>query len=259
MKKEICCEGYRYLHRTTRDRLTFTRHTHKIYEIMYFFRGETAYSIENQLFHLSPGDILLIPPAHQHCTIYEGDAPYERAVINFSDSLVDHALVKRVFADTRVFHTSSVPAFLEYYKRLDSYADLPHREDRGRVGVALLTELLCLLASLDPSLAVLAVGKRDAFTETVLSYIEQNLTSITSMEDICHALYVSPSHLCKIFRETLNISPMKYLRQRRLHRAHDLLRSGERPTNLYLECGFRNYSSFYRAYREYFGTSPAEQ
>ncbi len=258
MKKEICCENYRYLHRTTQDRLKFVRHSHKTYEIMYFFRGDTSYAIENQIFHLSPGDILLIPAGHSHCTVYEGDSPYEWAVINFSDVLVDQSLLSRVFANTRVFHTASVPAFRDYYKRLDSYADLPHRDDRSRISVALLTELLCLLAALDPALAVRAVGKQDAFTETVLSYIEQNLTLITSMEDICHALYISPSHLCKIFRETLNISPMKYLRQRRLHRAHDLLRSGERPTNLYLECGFRDYSSFYRAYREYFGTAPTE-
>ena len=138
-------------------------------------------------------------------------------------------------------------------------ADIPHKEDRERIAEALLTELLCLLGGLDPALAVPAGNRQDSTVGAVIRYIDENLTSIRSMDEICHALYISPSHLCKAFQEVLNISPMKYLRLRRLHHAHDLLRSGERPTTLYTECGFRDYSSFYRAYREHFGISPAEQ
>ena len=189
----------------------------------------------------------------------EGNTPYERAVIDFSDVLVDSALLGRVFSETRVYHTSSLPNFREYYRRLDFYADIPNKGDRERIAVALLTELLCLLAGLSPTLAVPAGGRQDTTVDEALRYIDAHLTTIKSMDEICHALFISPSHLCKAFHEVLNTSPMKYLRRRRLHHANDLLRSGERPTNLYLECGFRDYSSFYRAYRDYFGISPAEQ
>ena len=155
-----------------------------------------------------------------------------------------------------MYHTASLPAFADYYRRLDSYADLPHREDRECISVALLTELLCLLGGLDPALAVPSGGRQDPTVEAILKYIDENLTTIRSMEEICRALYISRSHLYNAFNEALNISPMQYLRRRRLHHAHDLLRSGERPTNLYTECGFRDYSTFYRAYIKYYGHSP---
>lgn len=259
MKKEICFEGYRYRHHTTADPQKFIRHAHKTFEIVYFLGGDISYVIETQRFRLTPGDIVMIPASRYHYAAVEGSSPYERAVIDFSDTLADPALVRRVFSDTRVYHTSSLPPFREYYRRLDAYADIPRREDRERISVALLTELLCLLGGLDPSLAVPAGGRQDTTVEAVLRYIDENLTTIRSMDEICRALYISPSHLCKAFGEVLNTSPMKYLRRRRLHHAHELLRSGERPTTLYQECGFRDYSSFYRAYRDYFGVSPADQ
>ena len=261
MKKEIAFENYRYRHHTTTDPLhtKFIRHAHKTNEIVYLVEGDISYVIENQRFRLSPGDIVLIPGNRYHYAAVEGNAPYERAVIDFPDSLVESALFQRVFPETRVYHTASLPQFCEYYRRLDSYADIPNKGDRERIATALLTELLCLLAGLSPTLAVSAGDRQDTTVDAVLRYIDENLTTIRSMEEICHALFISPSHLCKAFHEVLSISPMKYLRQRRLHHAHDLLRSGERPTNLYLECGFRDYSSFYRAYRDYFGISPAEQ
>ena len=261
MKKEIAFENYRYRHHTTTDPLhtKFIRHAHKTNEIVYLVEGDISYVIENQRFRLSPGDIVLIPGNRYHYAAVEGNAPYERAVIDFPDTLADPVLLQRVFPETRVYHTASLPQFREYYRRLDSYADIPNKGDRERIATALLTELLCLLAGLSPTLAVSAGDRQDTTVDAVLRYIDENLTTIRSMEEICHALFISPSHLCKAFHEVLSISPMKYLRQRRLHHAHDLLRSGERPTNLYLECGFRDYSSFYRAYRDYFGISPAEQ
>lgn len=261
MKKEISFENYRYRHHTTADPLhtKFIRHAHKTYEIVYLVGGDISYVIENQRFRLTPGDVVMIPGSRYHYAVVEGNLPYERAVIDFPDTLADPTLIQRVFSETRVYHTASLPQFCEYYRRLDSYADIPNKGDRERIATALLTELLCLLAGLSPTLVVPAGGRQDTTVDAVLRYIDENLTTIKSMDEICHALFISPSHLCKAFHEVLNTSPMKYLRRRRLHHAHDLLRSGERPTNLYLECGFRDYSSFYRAYREYFGISPAEQ
>ena len=261
MKKEISFENFRYRHHTTQDPIhtKFIRHAHRTYEIVYLVGGDISYVIENQRFRLTPGDIVLVPASRYHYAAVEGNTPYERAVIDFPDELADPELIARAFDKTQVYHTASLSAFRDFYHRLDTYADIPNRRDRERIATALLTELLCLLCGLDPSLAVPAGGRQDTTVEAALKYMEENLTSIRSMDEICHALYISPSHLCKAFSEVLNTSPMRYLRRRRLHHAHDLLRSGERPTNLYQECGFRDYSSFYRAYREYFGLSPADQ
>ena len=259
MKKEICLDDYRYRHHTTYNPQKCIRHAHKALEIVYFINGDISYVIDGHRFPLAPGDIVIIPASRYHYADIAGKAPYERAVIDFMDTLGPPSLVKRVFYEPRVFRTAGLPAFRDYYKRLDEYADIPQREDRERIAKALLVELLCLLAGLNPSLSVAPEVQNNNTVETAIAYMNEHMASICSMKEICEALYISPSHLCKVFREVLNTSPMKYLRTRRLHHAHNLLRMGERPTILYTECGFRDYSSFYRAYREYFGISPTEQ
>ena len=40
--------------------------------------------------------------------------------------------------------------------------------------------------------------------------------------------------------------------------ARQLILSGAAPTKVFAQCGFSDYSAFYRAYRKEFGISPAE-
>ena len=35
-----------------------------------------------------------------------------------------------------------------------------------------------------------------------------------------------------------------------------IIESGEKPTEIFAECGFSNYPSFFRAYRAFYGFSP---
>ena len=50
---------------------------------------------------------------------------------------------------------------------------------------------------------------------------------------------------------------MHYLRDKRLMLAQTLLGSGNKPTEIYEQCGFRDYATFYRAYVRYFGVNPS--
>ena len=47
-----------------------------------------------------------------------------------------------------------------------------------------------------------------------------------------------------------------YVRNKKLLLAHRKMRHGKKPTEIYLECGFSSYPSFYRAYIAYFGKKP---
>ena len=40
--------------------------------------------------------------------------------------------------------------------------------------------------------------------------------------------------------------------------AKNFISNGMHPTKVYFECGFKDYSSFYRAYIKKYGTSPSE-
>ena len=40
--------------------------------------------------------------------------------------------------------------------------------------------------------------------------------------------------------------------------ARELLRQGQKPTDICSACGYRDYTTFYRAYTSYFGHSPRQ-
>jgi AraC-like DNA-binding protein len=94
--------------------------------------------------------------------------------------------------------------------------------------------------------------------QEAVKYIEENLCTVGGIDEICRELYISKSHLHHLFATELDTSPKKYILDRRLDRARQALATGERATEIYSECGFGDYTTFYRNYRSYFGHAPSE-
>ena len=92
--------------------------------------------------------------------------------------------------------------------------------------------------------------------QKILSYVNKNLTSINKAEDISGALFFSKSYVMHLFKSELRVGVMEYVRDKKILLAHQKIRKGEKPSEVYSKCGFSNYPSFYRAYKAYFGSSP---
>ena len=46
---------------------------------------------------------------------------------------------------------------------------------------------------------------------------------------------------------------------KRLSKAQKLIIEGEKPTSIYVECGFTDYGTFFRNYTSYFGYTPSQK
>ena len=62
--------------------------------------------------------------------------------------------------------------------------------------------------------------------------------------------------MMRLFHREMGLTIYNYLTQRRLLHARDLMGQGMRATEACYRSGFRSYSSFTRAYRTHFGTTP---
>ncbi|MCX6900952.1 MAG: helix-turn-helix domain-containing protein [Verrucomicrobia bacterium] len=72
-----------------------------------------------------------------------------------------------------------------------------------------------------------------------------------------HVSFVSASHLARLFRSRLGISPLRHLKQVRLERAAQLLRSSaDAVVTIARRVGYRNSSHFVRDFRRKFGVTP---
>ena len=121
----------------------------------------------------------------------------------------------------------------------------------------LLHTLFCDLALLPPE-----EGRRHApqhpLLSAALSHIRENLFTVQDVKEIADALHTTESYLFRLFRTELGISPKRYITEKRLLAAKSYIRLGRRPTEVFSECGFADYSSFFRAYKKHFGTPPSE-
>lgn len=60
------------------------------------------------------------------------------------------------------------------------------------------------------------------------------------------------------FRELFATSPFKWIKEKRLQTARELIvHAGKRPTEIYLDIGFEDYSHFSKSYKSYFGYLPS--
>jgi AraC family transcriptional regulator len=78
------------------------------------------------------------------------------------------------------------------------------------------------------------------------------------LEDVARELYVSPFHLCRLFKEETGIPMHRYVNRLRLRASLEPLTEGMSLTELALSLGFAGHSHFTTAFRKEFGMSPSE-
>ena len=80
-------------------------HHHDFFEIFFLISGDVSYTIESRVYHLMPGDLLLISPKelHQICIRNEISA-YERFVLWVDPQMLQRMLEKQGFTAVRCAH-----------------------------------------------------------------------------------------------------------------------------------------------------------
>ena len=90
----------------------------------------------------------------------------------------------------------------------------------------------------------------------VAEYINAHLFAELSVRSLASRFYVSVSQLNRQFKQATGFAPWDYIVGKRLISARNLIRGGKPATTAFSECGFNDYSSFYRHYLKRFGVPP---
>lgn len=94
----------------------------------------------------------------------------------------------------------------------------------------------------------------------LLDFMEKNFCEDLSMEEFASYSGRSLATFKRDFKKVSPIPPQKWLIEKRLLKAHDLLRSGHRKiSDVYLDVGFKSLSHFSTTYKKMFGSSPTKE
>ena len=231
---------------------------HSFYELMFNLEGENEYVIENRRYVIKKGDVLLIKPGAFHYKRRVIKSPMGVYCLGFIPEKIENGgIAERIFEKGEHFFIGTDSALAELLSAAKK--KLQKSKNNALHFIKAMTEsLVLILSDLDIN-EEKTPDVKNKNVQKMLDYIKENLPSIKRVEDISNALFFSDSYTRTLFKKEMNIGIMEYVRNKKVLLAHRKIRHGKKPTEVYAECGFSNYTSFYRAYLAYLGYSPRMQ
>ena len=238
----------------------FGKHFHDFYELLLFKTGNVRFIVENHCYSPKKNDLFLFPPGAYHFVdVLSDNVPYDRFVLQFDKTKLEETILDSVFQEKRCINLNSCPEILEWFERFHRYVETYPEDQLAKIDRQLIYELLMLLshqADTEKHENLLLDG--NPIITKALEYIEENFVNIHTVEDISDALYISKTYLFYCFKKYLDISPIRYVQAKKLLYARQLIKNGEKPTEVNEKCGIPEYTTFFRLYKKQFGFPPSK-
>lgn len=246
-------------------------HTHDYYEFYFFLGGEVSIVIDEEVHPLSVGDMILIPPRTiHHLDIINPDIPYERFIFWISEDYCQQLLdlskdyvypMQHVATFHRYIYHFDVPTFNRIkYKILSLIEELNSNRFGKEAYVSLcVNDLIFSLSRYTYEIENKATPKEEhSLYQNLLQYIDHHIDDEITLDILAKEFYVSKYHIAHVFKENTGSSIHQYIIKKRLYMSRDAILSYTGISEAYLMCGFKDYSSFFRAFKKEFGISPKE-
>lgn len=239
----------------------FPLHIHSNYEILCFLSGDANYIVEGTAYPLHKGDFILIRQTEAHRLSLTSDSPYNRIIVNFSPKKPDDALTKRLMApfnDRPSGSQNHYPAsdFPTQYA-LHCMEEICSCDDHN-LRCAYLTVILNEFSAMFEKNAKQEKEDVPTLYAEIFRYINRHISESISLQQISDRFFISKSQLNRNFKRIIGSTVWDYIIEKRLLLAKKYIEEGASPTKVYLDCGFNDYTAFYRAYRSKFGISPSK-
>ncbi len=236
-------------------------HLHRSFEFLTLLEGEITLRIGNDIYELSSGESVLIPPFVPHSIDASDDSAFFIAVFsgNYAEDVAQLFKSKRAESYKFTLSEKTVSYISEHL-----YPGAEATEDEGtpmpKPKKFMLKSCLYAITSEFLDGATLKDKKReDMLILEVLSYIEAHFLENMTLCDMAHTLGYSHEYVSRVFNRTLGINFKALVNQYRLEYALRLIReSDDALVSIAMASGFQSLRSFNRACRDILGASPTE-
>lgn len=232
-------------------------HYHSCFEIYCLTDGECDSFVDDKLYNLHPGDMIIIPPGAIHATHYNGKK-HSRVLINFSMHYISSSLIDVVSKGVYFFKNEGAEEelnrmFAEIAKEescSDSFSEEAIR--------SLLARLIIMAVRHEPRQAEKISSS--SFIEDAVRYVQNNYRNPICLDDIAKSCGVSKVHLSRRFKEKIGIGLNEYIAIYRLKNAKELLLTQDKMSicEVAFECGFNDSNYFSWLFKKTYGVTPSQ-
>ena len=246
-------------------------HVHDYYEFYFPVAGKIEMEIDGKHTPLSSRSVVVVPPGTIHRAVTENDErSYCRYVFWISPSYYHRLsgqteelsyIVRRAESDRKyIYHFSEH----EYALVQSKILRLIEEESTSRFGKDVFTSIM--ISDLIMTLSRFAYEQdhprrleREGDTiQAMIGYIDRHLDEDLSLENLGEQFYISKYYAAHEFKERTGMSVHQYIIKKRLERCADEMKTGKSVSRVYADCGFTDYSAFYRAFKKEYNLSPKD-
>ena len=245
--------------------------SHDFLEIAYIFSGEGKYRIEDTIYTVQEGDLLIINPGdrHQSLNCPEAETPSTEFFVGFSDIRI--AGCKDNFLPLpdgqHILHTTG--ELRQRLLRICSAMEAENavrRQGRYFMMKAYLMQMLLLVIRERCEPMERPVGcafesaSKKYVVEQIMNYIEDHYSEKISLDQIAENMYLSPFYISRIFKSETGNAPIRYLINIRLEKAKELLEGGYEGSiqEVAAQVGYDDAYHFSKLFKKRYGISPSQ-
>lgn len=255
----------RFVHHKNTDKPeNHVLHINSYLEVYVFVEGNHQYIVEDRLYDLQRGDVILIHPREVHKALPLETGVYERFYL-----LIDIDSFTGMAADPLKPILKALPKagnrIRPDEKTREELLSLLYsisggvRRQEGQLGA-----VAAVLRVLDICTRQLQAGQPEAeevkavpeLLEKILGFVAANTASIQTTAQIADELGLTPQYLSAYFSHHIG-TPLKiYVQAKKIALAKDLLDRGADVTRACFDSGFNDCSYFIRVFKKYVGMTP---
>ena len=249
-----------------KDNLEMTKK--EFYEISFCKNGDFMLRIGHKKNFITKGDILMTPPGVPHCFISSDllGNYYDLITIWLEKSYILNLKGQLPALDTPAFnidtphilHTSENPndlkeCFEHFHQEYAAQGDLWEAHACG-ISTCLLVKIINYALKYSDE----STENKPDITSQLVSYLDQHFLESICVEELAHTFHMSKSSLNKLFQKELNTTCHQYILKKRLALSIKLIRDNVPLKNVATQVGFKDYSTFFRAFKKLYQISPTE-
>ncbi len=262
-------DDFKIFHIVDTTKKDFEFHYHDFNKILILLKGNINYTIEGKTYSLKPYDIVLVNEGEIHKAAFSNDCEYERIIIyvlpKFISTYCDNEYnLNYCFERAKKEHSGvlRIPS-LEKSKLYQVCLELVHSFLDNDFAHELYQKILFLEFMIQLNRTALSnhVNFMDSENQNlkliqILEYINTHLTEDITIDSLAGTFYLNRFYLMHFFKSETGYTIGNYITEKRLMLAKNLVSNGSPITEACYNSGFKNYSTFSRAFKKAYHTVP---
>ena len=190
---------------------------------------------------------------------------YRSILLFFSNNILLDLIKKYDFNIKKEQFKKSVFSFdyddylKNYLKNLVEISKLPHKTKGNLLAIKLEEILIYLVQKNGSDFLTLLLEDNNQQSRKLISVVETHKLNKLSIKELAFLCNMSVSTFKREFTKQYQLSPIKWFQDQRLEYASVLLtKENKRPSDIYMEIGYENLSSFIQAFKSKFGQTPKQ-